>query len=526
MRLLQRRGAKKRLLLWVVAPVVILLLVVYLVSNLALPKLAEKELRKRTRLNWSVAGGSWTPWSGVTLRGMRAELEVQEGVLIPPVLEVEELQVLPYWRSLFQRRPQFREVMVKEPKGNVPIQLIALMAPAQVGTQGVADEREEVPKLAQADPDPPKKPEKDPIKPEKEKPDSKPKPKPSQERKKKEKKNPEKKKKPSEGEKKKPKEKNEKRKVEQEKVPESLPSRIKVRGGEFVIYSIGKLEKGVRLSGVEMDVPIGGPAAQGAVSLGKVDLGGSLEMEPLGQKLEVEWKEPFLIWPRQSLSWQGLEVFFGGRLQQRGGGLFTAEVQVKPGKMDTLSFPRQNGLEVKVAEVRAGVARCRGSLSHPGTWRGEVAVDVRGVQFGKGNQQLGPEFDVGQLVGVCRQGVLNIADARLRSEQFSLMGNGLGTANGKAWAVMRIVASPEYARMLNRVAVGSKISHGWTRSWLSPFGTPDRLFRDLHVEGSVDQLMVDVGKKGQWVEVRTVLDMLRSFQAHEEVENREKEAAR
>jgi hypothetical protein len=73
------------------------------------------------------------------------------------------------------------------------------------------------------------------------------------------------------------------------------------------------------------------------------------------------------------------------------------------------------------------------------------------------------------------------------------------------------VASPEYRDVINRAAKGSGISQGWMVSWLQPMGTPDRWYRDVHMEGTVGQLMADVGRKRGALEIRTVLARVRSF---------------
>lgn len=482
-------GRRSKLLLRIAAGGMVLLLGAFVVSNMVLAGLVEKNLRRRTQMRWTVARATWSPWGGIQMSGIRAEIENQKGVTVAPVLQVARVRLDPYWTSLVQKKPKFREILVETPKGNVPIEFLSLLVasggggavPQVVGVSGLAADSDPV--LPQD-----KKKGAQPGKSTKKKADAKPKKQPAKSSEKKA---------------------GEQKSAGKRKVEPDLPCRVRVRGGDLRIYSLGAGGQDLQVTGIDLDLPISGPEAEGSVKMAGARVGKSLKFGPFVQRLH--WKQPFLVCPEKVVEWQGLKVRFGGRLQTRGRPLYSVALQAMPGSITELELPDWTGLRVGVEEVKVVLLRSEGDLRRPGTWQAEMVLDVRGVQFVQKQWEVGHYFDVGQVVAVFRQGVLNVADARLRSEELSLMGNGVVAANGRVWSVLRLVASPEYTYVINRAAVGSGISRGWMRSWLQPMVTPDRWYRDVHMEGTVGQLMADVGRKRGALEIRTVLARVRSF---------------
>jgi hypothetical protein len=106
-------------------------------------------------------------------------------------------------------------------------------------------------------------------------------------------------------------------------------------------------------------------------------------------------------------------------------------------------------------------------------------------------------------------------DARLLSERLSFLGNAIAVPDGRVRGVMRVVADREHAAAITRMAVGSLISGGWTRSWFEPLVTPDRQYRDLHLEGTLNKAMIDVGRKGEEIEVNEAWNRMVAFVKNE-----------
>ena len=67
------------------------------------------------------------------------------------------------------------------------------------------------------------------------------------------------------------------------------------------------------------------------------------------------------------------------------------------------------------------------------------------------------------------------------------------------------------------------LTGGWTRSWLEPLGTPDRQYRDLHLNGTLNRAMIDVGRHGEELEIRQALGRVVDFVKNE---MKEKEQSR
>jgi len=82
------------------------------------------------------------------------------------------------------------------------------------------------------------------------------------------------------------------------------------------------------------------------------------------------------------------------------------------------------------------------------------------------------------------------------------------------------------AEVVTRIATGSTLAGGWTRSWLAHLETPDRFFRDLHLEGNLQEARVDVGRKGEWLPVDQAWRRMEVFLENEvREERREQQAA-
>lgn len=449
-------------------------------ANFLLERFLEGELKKRTRLEWSMASATWSPWGGIRLREVVAELPSQLEEKIAPVVRVQRVEVYPYWSTVFQKRPEFREVVVEKPEGNIPIELISLL----LAEKGQSKQAEPIlPTLPKPkDPVVPVEPNKKDEKKPNDKVSEKPKP----------------------------------QKVEQqgspaveEKVEKSLPSRIIVRNGRCRFYSMAAGQTDLLIEGFTLDLPISGPEAEGVVTSKSVSFSGQ---QVLGTISHVaRWKEPYLDFPAQETEWQGLKFLYGGRLQLKGGTRYSVALQGQPGKMQDFELSEWTGGRVGIEQVKTFLVRSDGDLRRPGTWRADVLADVRGVNLVQKDRNLGHRFDLGQFVAVFRQGSLQIADMRLRSERLSLLGNGIVRADGHLWSVLRVVADPEISEMMTRVAVGSHLSRGWMSKWMRPMGTPDRYYRDLHFQGRLPQVFVDVGKKGEFLELREIAQLLRSF---------------
>lgn len=144
-------------------------------------------------------------------------------------------------------------------------------------------------------------------------------------------------------------------------------------------------------------------------------------------------------------------------------------------------------------------------------------MEAAGLRVRQKNRGEDLQFEVARLTGMMLGGTLQVSDARILSERLSFLGNGVILPDGRVLGVMRVVADREYAEAITKVAVGSFIAGGWTRSWLHPLITPDRHYRDIKVRGTTSKATVDVGKKGEELEVNQAWERMVAF-VKEEVE--------
>ena len=117
----------------------LLVLLVFAGSNLFLgtqpgQTFLEKNLNRRTHgITWQVAGASWSPWNGVTVKKLSATLPNAQDAKppLPPLLELEETQIKPYWGQLLRGKKLFREVVLDGPQLNIPLELLFIVEPTK-----------------------------------------------------------------------------------------------------------------------------------------------------------------------------------------------------------------------------------------------------------------------------------------------------------------------------------------------------------------------------------------------------------
>ena len=64
------------------------------------------------------------------------------------------------------------------------------------------------------------------------------------------------------------------------------------------------------------------------------------------------------------------------------------------------------------------------------------------------------------------------------------------------------------------------LTGGWTRSWLAPLVTSDRHYRDFQLQGTLDRAVVDVGRKGEDMEVSQAWNRMMAFLKNETEETK------
>ncbi len=206
---------------------------------------------------------------------------------------------------------------------------------------------------------------------------------------------------------------------------------------------------------------------------------------------------------------------------------FAVRIDIPAGELPPDVFTLSSGTGVKIGAQQLSLrGALRGTLTLPSSWKGDLSINAIGVSARHGRTKQGVLFDEGRMMAVVRGGRFNLLDARLQSERLSLLGNGVLLPDGQLGAVMRVVADQDYASTLTRLAMGALWTGGWTRSWLKPMETPDRYYRDVVLEGTVNKAKINVGRKGEKMNLEQAWNQMLAFLKKENFENEERMTAR
>lgn len=444
----------------------------------------EKRLGRVTGLSWEVRSLSWTPWCGLQLTDVEARFRGASEA--EAIYQVESINVRLYWMKLLDGEPTLKQVTMKKGRVAVPLEFTSLLPrrpkKQQANKESTAEARPEVvpplvvPPLVVPIPVPSP-------------PDEKPPPEPTI---------------------------SEQQPPPPNRIPAGLPATIRLEDFSVSLYSLsGKGRRRIEVSGIDAELPVGGEDTDGMLRTLSATMGG--EKIANETAVEVHWRRPYIAMPITQFYWGGVTVEATGYLKMRGAPVCSVEVRVKPEPLEAAPVAGWKGMELEAGQASMS-ARFLGNLNELSSWRGQARFDLSDMSlYHKKRGELLP-FDMGRLIVSMRGGAIRVADARLQSERLSFLGNGLATADGRVLGVMRVVADREYAESITRIAVGSFLTGGWTRSWLVPLETPDRHFRDINVRGTLAKCTVDVGRKGEELEVGQAWDRMLAFVKNEEEE--------
>lgn len=467
---------------WVVAPALALAAGILIISNVVLQSGTvrgwfERKLERRSGLEWTIGSLSWTPWSGMQVRDIVAEMRGEDGEGMRPLYQAD-VDVQPHWGALLEGSLELKEVRLRSGTVAVPIELLALLPEDK---EKVAAKKKAVVKPDSPDPDP-----KDP---------------------------------PKEREPKSKKVAKRKKPAPSERPPAKRPMKLIIERCEVSLYSIeGQGKGGFALKNLRAELPLQGEDEGGWLEIDGIALGGKTISGAL--RVEVEWRRPLLLLPSTSFEWAGLDLQTAGSLRLSGTPRFVVRTQVPTAPLKKTPLELWSGMEVEAGQVLMS-GQLAGNLTDPKSWRGDALLQA--VDLTLDNQRRGETraFELARVSTVMQDGAFQIVDARLLSEPLSFLGNGVVLSDGRVRGVMRVVADREHAEVITRFAVGALLTGGWTRSWFEPLITPDRQFRDLHVQGTLSRAVVDVGRKGEELEINQVWSRMVAF-VKDEVEETER----
>jgi len=419
----------------------------FLVSPKGRAFIAER-IERRLSFETSIQGTTWSPWNGITIYGLRME---QPGTLRDafdkPLISVQSVSIHPDWLALLRKKLVLRGMEIMKPDLCVPIELLS-----QIPHEEEPALASQPPALATATPAPPAGTPQgataaqaaanpaiaanDP--PGTEKPDG---PKAS---------------------------------APDVQTPNVW---INVRGGRLGIVSLMSRSPLFVAGGIDGSVPISGKPALSKISISH--LKGLGQQAPGKINLPLKWTAPALAIGAIGGEMFGLDFKLAGQI-----GL----VPGVPFRIDA-SVPEQKDREIRIGgkiHARLGTViaqgRTQGFLQAPASWQGQwvartAAVDVE--MAGRKNS-----FDRGQAILLFQNGTLRCLDARLSSDEATIIGNAMILSDGRMAANTRIIAAPE-----TLVAISMFTQPDPKATHLTPLSTPQRAALDLQIFGRPGKLL-------------------------------------
>ena len=276
------------------------------------------------------------------------------------------------------------------------------------------------------------------------------------------------------------------------------PVRVNLREGAFRLQKGGK--ELLSFGGISLQLSLADTVQKGYVLLDEVKLLG----EPVAKSLRIP-----LTCRGEVVSVEPREVTQGGFRFQ-----WAAQFHLRHRIFSLVMEAPLQAISNEVEEgiVRRGVSysisravaqgQLSGRLDQPASWRGQWTARAEGIQARDRTGQV--SFERGGVQLLCTQGRLIAPSVELRSEDLSLLGNGYLQSDGFACAVLRLIGSPEAANSMKmRLHPETPV-----QDWWADFQTPDRKYRDLHVEGALGQWKLQQG--AEWIPLSEWLPDLRN----------------
>ena len=394
------------------------------------------KVENRLLLETSTQGATWSPWNGITVYGIRVEQpEVLREAIGRPLLSVQSVRIHPDWSALLKKRLTPKGMEIVKPELHLPIELLsqipqakeepalAAVTPAPAVLPPTAAPS---PAEAASNPAPPQAvaqaesgvSEKNPTAPE-------------------------------------------------VTVPNVW---IHIRDGRLGIVSVMTPAPLFEAAGIDGSIPVSGKPAGSKISVSRLrgmagEASGNIE-------IPLVWSAPVLGTKAVDGEMFGIDFKLGGHV---------ALIPGIPFRIDA-SAPEQGETIIgiggeSVAKLGKVVSqgRAEGYLQIPATWQGKwiaQASDLDVEISGRRNR-----FDHGRAVVVFQKGALRCVDARLSSDEATIIGNGAVLTDGRMAANARIIASPETLASISSTIQPAGEAH------LTPLSTPQRAALDLQIFG-------------------------------------------
>jgi len=207
--------------------------------------------------------------------------------------------------------------------------------------------------------------------------------------------------------------------------------------------------------------------------------------------IPVKWKGQFIRIDEHELKVVGLnlKMNLAIRISQ---GLPVGLQVVAPNQQVDLSpifGEEKSPVGIEQFSFRGGI---QGYLMMPQSFSGYGNAGFEGMEIYDDRDASMTEFYRGYGEARVNRAGLVIPDARMIGDEEAILLNGFVTSNGEAAATVRVVVSPERAKVYEQGV--HRANEEWTFDF-EPLVTEDRLYRDLRMESSEEGLIVNLGEK-------------------------------
>jgi hypothetical protein len=402
------------------------------------------KIQNRIGLETRVAGASWSPWGGASLRGLEFQQPVPlRSVVKDPLFRCAAVRVAPVWRAWLRGRIEVRDIELDSPRILLPLEVLSSLAgsrpPAAAPPATSPSIAAAAPPVTQPVPPSPSGPPSGPVAP--------------------------------------------------PQVVVSPPPRptgwLRLKNASFSVIHAGSQRTLLEFSNTRGSIPISGNPAQSVLQIDTIAAFGNPITTDLAANLD--WTPPLLSLKPLDVVLDGYKLVFAAKIAEFSGLPLQIEAQLPRQPLAEVTLPFHGKA---AAESISANARFRGLLLAPGTWQGDLIADAVSPTLRIGDNDA--TFDKASTVTVLRGGILSCVDARMIGDGLSLLGNATLLADGRLAGAARVVTTPESA-----AAIASRtfpMLQGAPS--LTPLSTPQRAAFDVEAFGNISQIFLRLGRDG------------------------------
>lgn len=419
---------------------------------------AAHRFERRLNLDTRIDRLSVWPWSGVTIHGLVVSPPPEMAATVKePIFETSSIRIMPAWRKILSKQLVMNEVFIEQPRIVLPVELLASLIPKTTPPPPSALVAKVEDATATPDSKAPATPPTTPAAPPQTGtgPSAPPAP------------------------------------AAKPVTPPVLPptSWCHIRNGSITINS-ARSSKRAEAHGIRGSIPLNGKAATSAIHIETLKAAGWQSEAPVD--IPLKWTQPHILIGPLAPVIAGLNTTVSGRVSLVRG--LPAVIVATCPKQAWSNIPLPMQAQASVGDVEAR-AEWVGLLSAPGTWRGQLQAAVNGVDCRQRN--ISARFDYGSCFATLQGGRLTVHDARLTSDDASVLGNATLKMDGNYAAALRLVTAPPTAQgMVHQLFPDIEQPVP-----LTPLSTPQRSALDLEVQGNFQHLSLRVGLDGPVIEI-------------------------